>query len=356
MLFDQLAKRLFPCPELLEALLAIACPRLADVLQVRQATRLKELPTPNLLSLVPDAMFEIPLSKQASSLGHSLPQNLFAGPAFLLIEATTRPSPQVLSQVELYFAQARLAYHEAKKKLGPCFALVFSLSASRSTDLELLARWHALDPPFGCASVARLLLVECRRTEHRKQAWERSPVLGFAMEAAVAVQRGREVVVRLMEAKGDRFMEARVGHEAAGEAGCLSAAETVLQFLVRMEASGTPEAKAWARRVRDWWLELGRRHGANMEAIMREAKTVYDYLIEDGIQQGIQQGIRQGLEQGRALSLRQAVYEVLEERFGSVPPLVREYVEAISDLGRLSSLHRRALKVDRPEDLLNGVA
>ncbi len=45
---------------------------------------------------------------------------------------------------------------------------------------------------------------------------------------------------------------------------------------------------------------------------MREAKTVYGYLIEDGIQQGIQQG----LEQGRALALREAVYEVLEERFG----------------------------------------
>ncbi len=102
---------------------------------------------------------------------------------------------------------------------------------------------------------------------------------------------------------------------------------------------------------------------------MAEAKTVYDYLlqrgirkgmelgIQKGIQEGLQKGIQEGVEKGRlegaVASLRQAVLDVLKERFGRVPRSVRTYVQGISDLGRLNELVRQAVHVDRPQDLLD---
>ncbi len=135
-------------------------------------------------------------------------------------------------------AQARLAYRNADRKFGSLFALVFCLGPDRNRDLERYAHWREVSPPFGCGAVTNFLLEESRRRDHCERAWERSAVLGFAMEATVAVQQGREAVVRLMEAGGDRFMEARVGHEAAGEAGYLIAVRRCYSFLCGLRGEG----------------------------------------------------------------------------------------------------------------------
>ncbi len=92
---------------------------------------------------------------------------------------------------------------------------------------------------------------------------------------------------------------------------------------------------------------------------MAEAKTVYDYLreeawrggLEKGLQQGLEKGLQQGLEKGLR-TLRRAIYDVLEVRFGEVPEAVRRGLEAEADPDRLEGLVRRALRVSRPEDLL----
>ena len=124
----------------------------------------------------------------------------------------------------------------------------------------------------------------------------------------------------------------------------------------------------------DWWKGLGRTFGLSEEDVMAEMKPAFEWLIQDkieeatrkalerGLKEGIQQGIQKGIQQGRAqgrqegqrAALRASVYDVLTERFSRVPESVRSYVEGISDPARLREVLRRALRVERPEDLLNG--
>ncbi len=359
--FDALAKRLLACPRVLEALAHAACPGLPHILDFPQAVQFKELPTVHFQHFVPDALFQVPT--RAHALGsHLLPDHLLARPSVVLVEATSRPGDHLLDQTRKYLAQAELAFREAGRAPGLAYVLVFCLGPATSPALGFVARWHqAKPPPVGLASMPELLVVESSRLEHSERAWEVSAVLGFAMEASVAVKRGRAAAEELMERGGDRLMVARNEHRQAGEERCLSAVETVLQFLVRMEARGTEEARLWGRRVAGWWQELGRRHGADEEEIMREARTVYEYLIQDGLEQGMQKGLEEGLQKGLeeglqkgAATLREAIFDVLGERFGRVPEGVRAHVEGISDLERLRRLVRQAVVVARPEDLLNG--
>jgi predicted transposase YdaD len=56
-----------------------------------------------------------------------------------------------------------------------------------------------------------------------------------------------------------------------------------------------------------------------------------------------QEGHQEGLHEGEVLSRRQALLEVLEVRFGSVPEGLGETLAAVSNLDRLKALHRTAL-------------
>jgi predicted transposase YdaD len=72
-----------------------------------------------------------------------------------------------------------------------------------------------------------------------------------------------------------------------------------------------------SNRVREWtrsWVEQGREEG-----------------LQQGMQQGMQQGREEGLQQGEALFLMR----LLEARFGELPGVVRERIEAASQEQRL---------------------
>jgi predicted transposase YdaD len=75
----------------------------------------------------------------------------------------------------------------------------------------------------------------------------------------------------------------------------------------------------------------------------------------EGHQEGLQKGLQKGLYEGEVLSRRQALLEVLEVRFGSVPEGLGETLAAVSDLDRLKALHRTALTVPDLEAFASGL-
>jgi hypothetical protein len=66
---------------------------------------------------------------------------------------------------------------------------------------------------------------------------------------------------------------------------------------------------------------------------------------------GRQEGLKEGLREGQKLGAREDVVEILRMRFAAVPPAIVEALGRIDDLGTLRSLLRRAITVERPEDL-----
>jgi hypothetical protein len=72
-------------------------------------------------------------------------------------------------------------------------------------------------------------------------------------------------------------------------------------------------------------------------------------------QEGRQEGHQEGLYAGEVLSRRQALLEVLEVRFGSIPEGLGETLAAVSDLDRLKALHRTALTSPDLEAFASGL-
>ncbi len=371
MQYDELSKLLLACPEILGDLLELACWPLRGIVNLSRPAFVKELPTDNLDQRTPDALLELPVNPRAA-------EELLPGlPApedhtiVLLVEVTSRPRPNVLHQIANYLAQYQLRLPARQDSPKPVFVLIWCLGPESAKPLRTVAQAAREGLGFWpYAALPRFLLVESATKQARLRAWEQSVVLGFATEASVLAHKGRMAIRQLMTQEGDRLMAQFVEHKAAGRQECLSAVRAVVQFLTGLKSESPEAAEEWMAEVATWWRKLGLRHGLSEEEAMAEARTVYDYLLQKGIRRGLEQGIQQGIQQGlkRGLqegmekgrregavaSLRQAIYDVLEERFGGVPKSVRRHVAETTDQERLAALHRQALHVDRPEDLLNG--
>ncbi len=72
---------------------------------------------------------------------------------------------------------------------------------------------------------------------------------------------------------------------------------------------------------------------------------------EEGMMQGITQGITQGISRGQLESLREAVMDILEVRFGSITSGIRKKISTCSDLKRLKEVHRQAVLIGSPDEL-----
>jgi hypothetical protein len=79
------------------------------------------------------------------------------------------------------------------------------------------------------------------------------------------------------------------------------------------------------------------------EEVKQMGKTMAQVLVE--------QGLEQGLEQGSVRGRQAMLFDLLEAKFGEVPPEVREAVQAIEDTETLRRLQRQALWTERLEDL-----
>ena len=82
----------------------------------------------------------------------------------------------------------------------------------------------------------------------------------------------------------------------------------------------------------------------DLDMLVKESSFVQDW-INEGIKRGVEQGIEKGIEKGEVSALRNAILDVLEERFGSVGKDVRGQLQAIKDPGVLKSLHRKSIRV-----------
>jgi hypothetical protein len=129
----------------------------------------------------------------------------------------------------------------------------------------------------------------------------------------------------------------------------LSAAEHKAGCLRRIfSASGLDELRRFLlAHCVETYLELQGRDVAEFEALWsrepnREARTMFmtwsERLEAKGWERGLETGIEQGLEQIRQILLRQ-----LSLRFGTLPARVRQRVDAIRSVDRLTSLAEQVL-------------
>jgi len=72
--------------------------------------------------------------------------------------------------------------------------------------------------------------------------------------------------------------------------------------------------------------------------------------IQQGLQQGLQQGMQQGLQQGLVQEAREAIVDILEVRFETVPHSIAKTVQDMDDLSLLKVLRRKAAKVGGMEE------
>ena len=81
------------------------------------------------------------------------------------------------------------------------------------------------------------------------------------------------------------------------------------------------------------------------------AMTLADHIREEGLQKGRQEGRQEGEIQSR----QQALFELLEVRFGSVPEGLAEALSTISHLNRLKELQKTAVTCPDLESFVSGL-
>ena len=116
--------------------------------------------------------------------------------------------------------------------------------------------------------------------------------------------------------------------------------EIVEEMIESLDAAGKqdllPLGYAFAALVfnkedqRDWL-----RKRFDMLRDILEESWAYQEMVQKGLQQGIEQGLEQGLEQGRQegelRALRQAIVDVVQERFPDIAASVKRRVQTIED-------------------------
>ena len=79
------------------------------------------------------------------------------------------------------------------------------------------------------------------------------------------------------------------------------------------------------------------------EQLREEGRKEVRSLAEQFRKEGRQAGHQEGRQEGLIASKQQDIVEALEIRFGTVPEGLREEIELIGDLSKLTSLHRAAI-------------
>jgi hypothetical protein len=70
-----------------------------------------------------------------------------------------------------------------------------------------------------------------------------------------------------------------------------------------------------------------------------------ELIREEAMEQGLEQGIQRGLEQGTLRNQRENILELLQVRFGEVPPSVVEAVNRLEEIPTLKQLLRQTISV-----------
>jgi flagellar biosynthesis/type III secretory pathway protein FliH len=81
------------------------------------------------------------------------------------------------------------------------------------------------------------------------------------------------------------------------------------------------------------------------------AMTWMEKLESKGRVEGLEEGRKEGREEGLKQGARQVLLDLLGKRFGPLPQEVRQRVEGIASMDRLSSLAQRALSARSLEEM-----
>ena len=114
-------------------------------------------------------------------------------------------------------------------------------------------------------------------------------------------------------------------------------------------------------RLVDWVLALSAENSRlfreELERYEQEKNMAYITSVERaGIKKGLQKGRRQGLQKGLQRGERLSLLTVLESRFASVPPVVRERIAVIEAPEVLTALLRQAATIGSMEEFLEALA
>jgi hypothetical protein len=89
----------------------------------------------------------------------------------------------------------------------------------------------------------------------------------------------------------------------------------------------------------------------NVEYISSMERRAIDRGLERGLAQGLERGLEQGLVQGKMLGQRQLLLQMMQLKFGELPPEMLAYVASLEDEGALTLLGQRLLTAVSLEDM-----
>ncbi|MCI5194528.1 MAG: Rpn family recombination-promoting nuclease/putative transposase [Candidatus Electrothrix sp. AU1_5] len=78
---------------------------------------------------------------------------------------------------------------------------------------------------------------------------------------------------------------------------------------------------------------------------------VKEDFMQNFIDKYIEQGRNQGISQGQLVTLREAVMDILEVRFGNIASGIKKKISTCADLKRLKEVHRQAVLIGSPDEL-----
>ena len=86
------------------------------------------------------------------------------------------------------------------------------------------------------------------------------------------------------------------------------------------------------------------------EGVRAMNKTERELGREEGVQTGLKQGLQQGHQQGHQQGQREAIIEILEYRFGELPPVAQNRIQTM-DRQQLLDVKKRITSVQSLKDL-----
>lgn len=95
----------------------------------------------------------------------------------------------------------------------------------------------------------------------------------------------------------------------------------------------------WLRKRFDMLKDILEESWAYQEMVQKGLEKGFSQGIEQGLEKGLEKGIEQGIEKGKLEALRQAIVDVVEERFPEIIALTKKQVNAIEDPALLRRLN-----------------
>lgn len=78
--------------------------------------------------------------------------------------------------------------------------------------------------------------------------------------------------------------------------------------------------------------------------------TLAEQWIEEGFEKGVKIGMAEGKAEGMAEGMLSLLLVTLDARYGSASTILKERVNHVTDLEKLTAIHRQAIVSSSPEE------